>query len=389
MRPNAEKITLIAKKYDIIKCVICLPHLPHLFIRAIYPILLASFAVYGGCTESSGEEKPLLFVAPNEIGANDDGQIEFVAEYETIVYQDVGCGEGNLYVEDSYDVYVRPNSLNPENKDWRFFCTGTLDLESGRVRCDASELNFEQLVAYTEYDVQLEGADHSRYTGLKKLLIKWIPDFGNDSDENRDSDSNVDTETDRPDGVNQMVASRTATTPDFNGALEILWSLQETIDNEEGCATGQQGGDQLFDALWNEEGLFVGVRVPDSVQTWTNLDDIRDYDSVTLFFDVPPLGGQFDENDNWIAFGSQGSRTLMKTDVALLGWGTLVTTTTYELEMGISWEALGVQPSSGMAIGFDLLIHDNDNLNNDCNLYWNENQTDAIDANTYGRIVLE
>ncbi len=157
----------------------------------------------------------------------------------------------------------------------------------------------------------------------------------------------------------QLDANNIATPPTINGTLnEAGWSLVTTASK---TTIGAPNNTVTFGAMWDSTNLYVGVRVldanlfNDSANTWED-------DSVEIYIDANHNHGttydsfdrQFVKGYNDTGLSSIGSTTgVVHASAAITGG--------YSVEMAIPWSNLGVTPTSGLMIGFDIGNNDDDN----------------------------
>ena len=204
-------------------------------------------------------------------------------------------------------------------------------------------------------------------------------------------DSGTATEFSTDDSDYAVQATYTGRTPDFNGQLETLWTLNETLDNEEGCDPGQIPDTIRFEILWDETGLYFGIAVPDDIQINAPgiAADLRDFDAITVFIDVPPTNSAYNQNDNWFIFGPDGKAIQMRMDVPLLGWNVASNASGYSLELGIPWSSLDVTPERGLSLNFDIVVHDIDQASDHCFAFYRANEQGEITTNQFAMLVLD
>ncbi|MBN2531180.1 MAG: hypothetical protein JXR76_32655 [Deltaproteobacteria bacterium] len=384
------------------------------------------------CSDTEGTHGVLTDFSPDILSGDYTGEIVVDAAYNPVISREMGCGWSETSADYAYDVYATPSG-KPES--WFLLCKGELQLSGESVECDALwPQATSHLVPDTSYNVEVRDKHGSSYFLTRAFTWQGAlsdtdsgSDIGSDSgsstatdtdtftdtnssadtgtgvdsapvtdtatDSATDSatDTNTDSSSDTTQGPYRLIAEYTTDTPDFSGVPEKMWTMTETLDHESGCAVDQIPDNIVFDVLWNEGGLYVAVVVPDDVQTFVSApnEDIRDYDAVTVFIDVRPLSTPYNQGDNWFAFGCMGTLNDMYTDVPIT-WASAPTATQYSMEIGIPWSSLGVDtPESGLEFGFDILVHDNDNLGNDCFAFWNSNSEGIDITSNFGRLMLQ
>ena len=159
-----------------------------------------------------------------------------------------------------------------------------------------------------------------------------------------------------PDTVN---VPNVATAPTIDGALnETSWSLATSVAK---TTIGTPNNTVTFGVLWNSTNLYVGVRIldanlfNDSANTWED-------DSVEIYIDANHNHGtvydsfdrQFTKGYNDGGLAGTGSQTGVVHAWSAISGG-------YSVELAIPWSNLGVTPTAGMTIGFDVGYNDDDN----------------------------
>ena len=178
-------------------------------------------------------------------------------------------------------------------------------------------------------------------------------------------------------------ANNTAGAPVINGQLsESGWNLAQTVSK---TTIGTPNNTVTMGAMWDNTNLYVGVKVLDA-----NLNNdsanIWDDDSVEIYIDANNNKGstydsfdrQFTQGYNDTALGGSGSQTGVAHAWAAITGG-------YSVELAIPWSNLGITPTAGMLIGFDVGYNDDDNAGTrDSQAVWwgtinNYNNTSAFE----------
>jgi hypothetical protein len=186
----------------------------------------------------------------------------------------------------------------------------------------------------------------------------------------------------------QVDANNVSTAPAIDGNLsETGWNLANTASK---TTIGTPNNTVTFGAMWNSTTLFVGVRVldgnlfNDSANTWED-------DSVEIYIDANNNKGttydsfdrQFVKGYNDTALGGIGSQTGVAHAWAAVTGG-------YSVELAIPWSNLGVTPTAGMTIGFDVGYNDDDNAGaRDAQAVWWGNINDYNNTSAFGSLVLQ
>ncbi|OAS18697.1 sugar-binding protein [Paenibacillus oryzisoli] len=153
---------------------------------------------------------------------------------------------------------------------------------------------------------------------------------------------------------------KTLSTITVDGILsESVWSLDNSALK---VVSGTNDNTVTFGTLWNEKYLYVGVKVIDN-NVYNDSTDGWDDDSVELFIDANHNHSVTYDVYDW-QFRKGYNDTVLwesqnETAGVLHGWSNV--TGGYTVEMAIPWENLGVVPSAGVSIGFDIANNDDDN----------------------------
>ena len=182
---------------------------------------------------------------------------------------------------------------------------------------------------------------------------------------------NADTDTDSLLDTDQDVAYRPTAAMVVDGMLnEAAWNPVTPVEN---VVLNTSADPVLFDVLWDESYLYVGVAVEDeslhndSVEIWND-------DSVAILVDGNhSQDNTLDEFDDLISLGygdDESDLYAMSGDTTGIegAWSG-----SYTMEFAIPWSHFGVVPSPGMTIGFDIGVNDDDgggDLNRDSEVRW-------------------
>jgi hypothetical protein len=389
--------------------------------------LLAFFFLIG-CSDRSDLTGNSFTVFPAQMSASFSGQIQIAGEFRPIAIREVGCGSSGFLSETEHDIYATGTTAT--GKKTFLLCSGQLQLTSRTLSCGVTTEAQGQLIPGVTYNVHIEGENGSRYTILQAFTVAdntsdsetdtappsdtgndtgnstaadtgshtatdtgttadSVPDTGADTSTVVDSDTAAALSTDDSDYTVQV--AYTGRTPDFNGQPGTIWTTNETLDNEEGCDSGQIPDTIKFGILWDEAGLYFGVAVPDDIQIVAPgiNDDLRDFDAITVFIDVPPANSAYNHNDNWLTFGPDGKNVQMRVEVPLLGWNVESNASGYSLELGIPWSSLDLTPERGLSFGFDILVHDIDQQSDHCFAFYRANEQGSTRTNQFAILVLD
>src|SRR5690349_9490376 len=185
----------------------------------------------------------------------------------------------------------------------------------------------------------------------------------------------------------QVDANNVTTAPTIDGNLnESTWNLAQTVNK---TTIGTPNNTVTMGAMWNSTTLFVAVRVldanlfNDSANTWED-------DSVEVYIDANNNKGttydsfdrQFTKGYNDTGLGGIGSQTGVTHAWAAISGG-------YSVELAIPWSNLGVTPTAGMTIGFDVGYNDDDNAGTrDSQAVWWGTINDYNNTSAFGSLVL-
>ena len=185
----------------------------------------------------------------------------------------------------------------------------------------------------------------------------------------------------------QVDANNIASAPTIDGNLnEAGWSLANSASK---TTIGTPNNTVTFGAMWDATNLYVAVKVldsnlfNDSANTWED-------DSVEVYIDANHnLGTTYDSFDrqfvkgyNDTALTGIGNQTGVQHAWAAVAGG-------YTTEMAIPWSNLGVSPTSGLTIGFDVGYNDDDNAGTrDSQAVWWGTINNYNNTSAFGKLVL-
>ena len=161
-------------------------------------------------------------------------------------------------------------------------------------------------------------------------------------------------------------ANRVASPIAIDGHLdEEVWDISHSIDNE----SEESDNSAKFGLLWNDQYLYVGVKVTDSTLCNNHRQSFYD-DGIEICIDgANNKSVNFDDNDFQLGksirtFWSQEMQhnyddVLQKYKEADDG---------YTMEFAIPWDNLNVSIAPGSSIGFNLVVNDDDESENSYNL---------------------
>ena len=185
----------------------------------------------------------------------------------------------------------------------------------------------------------------------------------------------------------QVDANNAATAPTIDGNLsESGWNLANSATK---TTVGTPNNTVTLGAMWDNTNLYVAVKVldanlfNDSANTWED-------DSVEVYIDANNNGGttydsfdrQFVKGYNDSTLGGIGSTTGVTHAWAAVSGG-------YSVEMAIPWSNLGVTPTPGMLIGFDIGNNDDDNAGTrEHQSVWWGNSNNYNNTSAFGDLLL-
>src|SRR5688572_15583777 len=157
----------------------------------------------------------------------------------------------------------------------------------------------------------------------------------------------------------QSDANNVATPATIDGNLnEAGWSIVTPVSE---TVSGTPNNTVTFGTMWNSTYLYVGVRVldanlfNDSANTWEG-------DSVEIYIDANHSHGTvYDSFDRQFVKGynDTGLSSIGSTTGVVHAWAPI--TGGYSVELAIPWSNLGVTPTAGLMMGFDIGNNDDDN----------------------------
>lgn len=144
-----------------------------------------------------------------------------------------------------------------------------------------------------------------------------------------------------------------------NGNLnESSWNLSRSIAK---TTTGAPDNTATFGVLWDNNNLYIGVKVLDAT-LHSDSPDFWDNDAVEIFIDPNNnKGSTFDGRDNQFIKAFNNSGLFTKVAVTGVQHAYAAITGGYTVEISIPWSQLGVTPAAGLTIGFDAGYDDDDN----------------------------
>jgi hypothetical protein len=140
---------------------------------------------------------------------------------------------------------------------------------------------------------------------------------------------------------------------------EGVWTINRTARK---TVTGTTDNTVMFGTLYDADYLYVGVSVTDP-DLWNDSKDAYDDDSVEVFLDADHSRGSVLDIHDWHFRKGYNDTALFErlneTVGAQHAWSAV--DGGYTVELAIPWKNLGMTPSAGMTLGFDLAVNDDDN----------------------------
>lgn len=192
-----------------------------------------------------------------------------------------------------------------------------------------------------------------------------------------------------PGGTNPgtITVNRTTAAITVNGNLnETAWNLANQITKS---VTGTPNNTVSFGVLWDATNLYLGVRVldaalhADSPDPWEN-------DAVEIYIDANNNKlTNYDGLDNQFIKQYNSSNLFTKVSVTGVQHAWAAIAGGYSVELSIPWSQLGLTPSAGLAIGFDVGYDDDDNGGTrDGQAVWNGTINNYQNTSGFGTLVL-
>jgi PKD repeat protein len=161
------------------------------------------------------------------------------------------------------------------------------------------------------------------------------------------------------DPAGTITAYRNLNTITVNGSLnETGWNLNKSITK---TVFGTANNTTTFGALWDNTNLYIGVRVLDG-NLYSDSPEWWEDDAVELYIDANNNKlSTYDGLDNQIIKGYNKPGISTKLNITGLQHAWATASGGYTIEFAIPWSQLGISPTSGTTIGFDIGYNDDDN----------------------------
>jgi chitodextrinase len=173
-----------------------------------------------------------------------------------------------------------------------------------------------------------------------------------------------------------------------DGSLnEAVWSMAKPVVK---TIIGTPNHTSEYGALWDNDYLYVGVKVTDN-ELINDSANIYWDDSVEIYIDGNhSKGAAYDSYDRQYIKGWNDSALFEKNGLTTgvnHAWGTI--SGGYAVELAIPWSELGIAPTAGMTIGFDVAVNDDDNgADRDSQLMWAGTGSNWTDTSAFGNLEL-
>ncbi|WP_138752240.1 sugar-binding protein [Paenibacillus sinopodophylli] len=186
----------------------------------------------------------------------------------------------------------------------------------------------------------------------------------------------------------QLNVKKTLDTVTVDGSLdEAVWVMEKQVNK---TVIGTPNNTAKFGVLWDNDYLYVGVKVNDDDLYNNSISTFLD-DSVEIYVDGNNNKGTFYDsydrqyikgwNDNDL-FEVRGLK-----DGVLHAWSTIPGG--YSVEMALPWSSLGITPSAGMTIGFDVANNDEDDgFDRSSQLLWSGTVDNWSNTSAFGKLQL-
>jgi hypothetical protein len=189
------------------------------------------------------------------------------------------------------------------------------------------------------------------------------------------------------DSAGKVYAARVSGTVTVNGSLsESAWSLGKTISKS---TVGTPDNTASFGVLWDNNNLYIGVRVLDGT-LYNDSPDAWDNDAVEIYIDANNNKlSVYDGRDNQLIKAYNGSGLFAKTALTGVQHAWAAIPGGYSVEISIPWSQLGVNPAADLNIGFDIGYDDDDNGGaRDGQAVWYGNVNNYASTAGFGTLVL-
>lgn len=184
-------------------------------------------------------------------------------------------------------------------------------------------------------------------------------------------------------------AYKTNAAPTIDGQLnEAGWKLTQEVKE---IGSGAPNNEVTFGTLWDDEYLYVAMKVKDSLKKKDSANLYED-DSVEVYID-----GDNNKEIVYDAFDRQFTKRIDDTTIGIGSMGTLDgvehgiynTADGYTAEIAIPWSNLNLTPSVNRKLGLDIGVNDDDDgEGRDSSLFWSGNGNDWRNTSRFGNLTL-
>ncbi|MNQ83314.1 Endo-1,4-beta-xylanase A precursor [compost metagenome] len=186
-----------------------------------------------------------------------------------------------------------------------------------------------------------------------------------------------------------VTANQTSTPATIDGNLnEPGWQIATPISK---AVSGVTYASSQFGVMWDSTYLYVGVNIVDSA-LYNDSTNIYDDDSFDVYIDANHNRNfTYDAFDRQFAFGYNDLAASEKNgNLSGVSFKTLATPNGYSLEAAIPWSNLGITPTIGMKIGFDIANNDDSNGGvRDSQTMWNGTNNNWMNTSAFGDVILQ
>lgn len=170
---------------------------------------------------------------------------------------------------------------------------------------------------------------------------------------------------------------------------EAQWQLNHRAQK---LLAGQTDNDVAFSTAWNEEYLYVGIRVTD-VHKHNDSGKGYEDDSVEIYIDGNNgRTGTYGSEDHQITLGWQDAELSVGRNITGIQFAQHDNPDGYTVEFAIPWNGIGIDsPKVGTVIGFDIGNNDDDGTNNGYRqgqLMWNGNLDNWSNTSAFGSLLM-
>lgn len=185
-----------------------------------------------------------------------------------------------------------------------------------------------------------------------------------------------------------LTVNRTTAAISINGNLnETAWTIATPVSK---TVTGTANNTVTFGVLWDASNLYIGVKVLDA-SLHNDSPDPWENDAVEIYIDANNNKlTTYDGRDN--QFIKQYNSSALFTKISVTGvqhaWAAIAGG--YSVELAIPWSQLGLTPSAGLSIGFDVGYDDDDNGGiREGQAVWNGTINNYQNTAAFGTLVLD